>query len=881
MTARGSWGYWASVAATATLALSMGIGTAGAGTTGKLTGIARDGKKQPLAGANVALPEARLGTVTDNDGRFTIFNVPAGTYTLRVGLIGYATTAITGVSIPADRTTTIDVTLEESAVQLQEVVVSARRPVIELGLTSNVATVTRSEIATLPVQQLDDIVNLQAGVVDGHIRGGRKGEVQYQVDGLTVNNPFDNAASVRLDRSVLEEVQVISGTFDAEYGHAMSGVVNAVLRRGSERFEWSGEVFNGDFIYPGSRRPDRDAFRPGTLQNYQLTGSGPTGLARTLFLVSGRYGVKNGYLQGLRRALVDRSDPDSVVYTPRDPDVPVGFTREWLGIAKLTNRSIPNVEVTYQAILNRIESRNESWDFRLNVDGLSKQRTRSAVHGFEWTHTLSPTSFYRLNVRQNYFDYKDMVYDDVFDPRYDRIGPPFRIEGTEYDAILDGVSETRFVQNTNAVVFAGSLNHVYRRDHQIKAGFEWQPAWVRFGNPGHLVWTGTQYVRHLDEPAEGFPPPRKYKPVFGTIYAQDDIEWNDLRFRAGLRYEYFNSRAGVPGDLANPANTIEGATPLPSRAATRKRTLSPRLGVSYPVSPKTSLFFAYGHFYQMPQLGQMFANADYSVLGTLQASSEKDYGVLGNPDVKPEKSIQYQLGYKQELRPWLGLDLTLFYKDIRDLLGTEVLTTYNNATYKRLTNVDFGNVSGLTVALDQRALGLVSTALDYTWQVAGGNSSDPYETAARVDAKEDPRPRQVPLNWDQRHTANLTVTLSRPESFNASGVFRVASGQPYTPATSTGFGGSLESNSGRKPLSFLMDLRGEKRLGNFGAGWSAFATVYNLFDTRFFNGAVFANSGSPFYSRTDTAADRRDLANPTRYYPPRRIELGIRWEGHS
>ncbi|MGH3861870.1 TonB-dependent receptor [Actinokineospora sp.] len=840
----------------------------------------RDGKKQPLAGANVALPEARLGTVTDNDGRYTIFNVPAGTYTLRVGLIGHATTVLTGVSIPADRTTAMDATLQESAVQLQEVVVSARRPVVELGLTSNVATVTRAEIATLPVQQLDDIVNLQAGVVDGHIRGGRRGEVQYQVDGLTVNNPFDNAASVRLDRSVLEEVQVISGTFDAEYGHAMSGVVNAVLRRGSDRFEWSGEVFNGDFIYPGSSRPAKDEFNPGTLQNYQLTASGPIGLPRTLFLVSGRYGVKNGYLEGQRRLVdIDRSDPDTVIYTGVRPEyLPVGYTREWLGLAKLTNRSIPNVELSYQAILNRIESRNENWDFRLNVDGLPKQRTRSAVHGFEWTHTLSPTSFYRLNVRQNYFDYKDMLYDSVFDPRYDLIGPPFKVEGFEYDAVLGGVSETRFVQNTNAVVFAGALNHVLKGDHQIKAGFEWQPAWVRFGVPGHLVWTGTKYVRHFDEPAEGFPPPRRYAPVFGSIYAQDDIEWNDLRFRAGLRYEYFNPRTSVPGDLANPANTIAGAAYVPPRAASRKLTISPRLGVSYPVTPKTSLFFAYGHFYQMPQIGQMYANADYSVLGTLQASSEKDYGVLGNPDVRPEKSIQYQFGYKQELRDWLGLDLTLFYKDIRDLLGTEILTTYNNAVYKRLSNIDFGNVIGLTVALDQRALGLVSTALDYTWQVAGGNSSDPYETAARVDAKEDPRPRQVPLNWDQRHTVNLTVTLARPGSFNASGVFRAASGQPYTPATETGFGGSLEANSGRKPLSFLMDLRGEKRLL---AGWSTFVTVYNLFDTRFFNGAVFANSGSPFYSRTDTAADRRDLANPTRYYPPRRIELGIRWEGRS
>ena len=884
MTAGGCAARGASVAAAATLALSLAIGMARGGTTGKLTGIVRDAKKQPLTSVNVALPEARLGAVTDAEGRYSIYNVPAGTYTLRISLIGYATTTLTGVAIPADRTTAMDVALQESAVQLQEVVVSARRPVIELGLTSNIATVTRAEIATLPVQQLEDIVNLQAGVVDGHIRGGRKDEVQYQVDGLTVNNPYDNASSVRLDRSVLEEVQVISGTFDAEYGNAMSGVVNAVLRRGSERFQWSGEVTGGDFVFPGSPRPARDAFRPGTIQNYQLTVSGPTGLPKTLFLASGRYGLKNSYLRGRRRFLdLQHVSAESVFVRLGPPgEIPLGFTREWLGLAKLTNRAIPGGELSYQAILNRIEERRENWDFRLNVEGLTRPRTFSAVHGLEWTHTLRPTTFYRFTVRQNYFDYKDMMFENVFDRRYDRFGPPLFLEGFEYNAVLAGVSESRFVQNTNAAVFAGSVSHVVRRDHQLKAGFEWQPAWVRFGAPGHLVWTGTQYIRHLNEPEDGFPPPRTYQPVIGSAYLQDDIEWNDLRFRAGLRYEYFNPRTSVPADFANPANTISGVPDLPSRAATRKLSLSPRLGVSYPVTDKTSLFFAYGHFYQMPQLGQIFANADYSVLRTLAASSGRDYGVLGNPDVRPEKTVQYQFGWKQQLRDWLGLDITLFYKDITDLLGTEVLITYTNAEYERLSNLDFGNVIGVTVALDQRAVGLVSTSLDYTWQVADGNSNDPYEAARRRDAKEELRPRQVPLDWDQRHTLNLTLTASRPGSFTASGVFRAASGQPFTPVIDPGqFGGTLERNGGRKPASFLMDLRGEKTLGRLGAAWSLFATVYNVFDTRFFNGTVFANSGSPFYSRTDTAADRKDLANPTRYYPPRRIELGLRWEGGS
>jgi outer membrane receptor protein involved in Fe transport len=886
MTSRGTWEQWSSVAGLAALALCVAV-AAHAGTTGKLSGVVRDAKKQPLAGANVALPDARLGALTDSAGRYVIYNVPAGTYNVRVGLIGYATTTLTDVAIPADRTTSQDVTLQESAVALEEVVVKGQRPVVELGLTSNVSTVTRKEIATLPVQQLEDIVNLQAGVVDGHIRGGRKDEIQYQVDGLSVNNPYDNTASIRLDRSVLEEVQVISGTFDAEYGQAMSGVVNSVLRRGSERFQWSGEVFAGDYVFSSATRPAEDVRKASTLQNYQLTVSGPTGLPKTLFLASGRYGVSDGYVRGFEKvADLQRYGIDSVIVNPVTPvETPVGYSHEWLGLAKLSNRSIAGVELSYQAIVNGIESRDENWDWRYNAFGLPIKRTFSAVHGFEWTHTLNPSTFYRLNLRQNYFDYKSWVYEDFYDPRYDLYGagstgndlgvfPP----GYLYDAILAGVSSERFIQNTNAVVMAGSISKVLSRDHQLKSGFEWTPTRVKFGTPGYLVWSGNAWIRHVNEPANGFPAPQTYDPRIGSAYAQDDIEWNDLRFRGGLRFEFFDARTLVPGDLSNPANAISGAAYVPPHATSRKVTLSPRIGVSYPITTKSSLFFAYGHFYQMPQLGQMFSNADYSVLATLQASSEKDYGVLGNPDVKPEKTIQYQFGYKQQLKEWLGLDLTLFYKDISDLLGTEIQTTYNNADYERLANLDFGTVIGMTVALDQRPVGPVSTSLDYTWAVAQGNSSDPYEAAARRDAKEDLRPHQVPLNWDQRHTLNLTLTAANPGSYAVSGVFRAVSGQPYSPDASDF--GTLDRNSGRKPASVLMDLRAEwTPVRVAGAALSVFGVAYNLFDTRFWNGDVFASTGSPYYPRVVTYSEEKALARPTRYYGPRRIQLGVRWEG--
>jgi outer membrane cobalamin receptor len=248
--------------------------------------------------------------------------------------------------------------------------------------------------------------------------------------------------------------------------------------------------------------------------------------------------------------------------------------------------------------------------------------------------------------------------------------------------------------------------------------------------------------------------------------------------------------------------------------------------------------------------------------------------VFGNPDLRPEKTVQYQVGYKNAISDWVGVDVSMFYKDIRDLLGVEFISTYTQAQYARYTNVDFGNVVGFTVTLNQRARRLLSTSVDYTWQMARGNSSEPGETLTRAQAGEDPRPRKVPLNWDQRHTLNVSATLARPRDFSVSALIRASSGQPYTPATETGFGHGLEANSGTKPASMVVDLRAEKTLQVSGRNASVFGRVFNLFDTRFNNGMVFATSGSPYYSRYPVS-DQVSLADPTRFYQPRRVEFGL------
>ncbi len=366
-----------------------------------------------------------------------------------------------------------------------------------------------------------------------------------------------------------------------------------------------------------------------------------------------------------------------------------------------------------------------------------------------------------------------------------------------------------------------------------------------------------------------------YSPIQGAAFIQDRIEWGDLRVRAGLRFEYFDANATVPSDLANPANSIAGAPESRPVDTSVKFAVAPRLGVSFPFLDRASLFFSYGHFYQLPGLGTIFSNSDYTVLRDLQAGAVS-YGILGNPDLKPEFTAQYEFGFKSELNPYVGLDLSLFYKDIRDLLGTEFVQTYTAAEYARFTNVDFGGVRGFTASLDQRGLGPLATTLDYTFQIATGNASDPRETANRAAAGGDPRPRQVPFGWDQRHTLNATAILAAPDNYNVTGILRLSSGQPYTPSIGTGFGAELETNSGRKDMAVVVDLRAEKFFDVSGIGLTAFARVLNLFDSYYQNGFVYADTGSPFYTLNPQAQLN---PSPTRFAEPRRIEIGLSLRG--
>jgi len=212
------------------------------GTTGKISGVViDDGDKKPLPGATVQVAGTNLGTYTKVDGSYVILNVPPGTYDLRFSFMGYQQVEVKGIQISTDVTTTMDAKMKVGAVDLPTEIVKAERPIIEKGETSNLRRIGSADIATMPIQNVDELLSVQVGFVtknnELHVRGGRAGEVMYVIDGVATRDPLGGLGAVRGGTNVssqeLQEVSVLKGGFDAEYGNATSGIINIVTKEGN------------------------------------------------------------------------------------------------------------------------------------------------------------------------------------------------------------------------------------------------------------------------------------------------------------------------------------------------------------------------------------------------------------------------------------------------------------------------------------------------------------------------------------------------------------------------------------------------------------------------------------------------------------------------
>ncbi|HSD64328.1 MAG TPA: TonB-dependent receptor, partial [Ignavibacteriaceae bacterium] len=170
-----------------------------AGSTGKLTGHVIDkDTKEPLPFVNVLILGTNYGAATDLDGNYVILNIPPGNYSIKAQYVGYQAMVVENVKVSIDLTSTIDFQLSASAVQMQDVVVEGKQEMIKKDITSSQSLISSDQIQALPVTELNDVIQLQAGVTkdangDFHIRGGRTSEISYWVNGISITDDYDNS----------------------------------------------------------------------------------------------------------------------------------------------------------------------------------------------------------------------------------------------------------------------------------------------------------------------------------------------------------------------------------------------------------------------------------------------------------------------------------------------------------------------------------------------------------------------------------------------------------------------------------------------------------------------------------------------------------------
>jgi len=271
-------------------------------TTGKISGTVIDKEsREPIYGASVFIEEdSRLGAATDFRGEYFIINIPPGRYSLIVHMMGYKKYKIENIIVSVNRTAYVDFELEQTAVMGKTVVIQAEQIVIKKDQTSSIRNISADNIKNLPVENLGEVIALQPGVVQGHFRGGRIDEVAYLVEGIDVTESFSGSgSSVDVEPEAVQDIEVITGTFNAEYGRAMSGIVNMVTKSGSNNFQggFSAQFANYYTSYKDIFIGLKD-FDLTHSQDYKFNLGGPIWKNFITFFTNVRYRDHKGHLNG-------------------------------------------------------------------------------------------------------------------------------------------------------------------------------------------------------------------------------------------------------------------------------------------------------------------------------------------------------------------------------------------------------------------------------------------------------------------------------------------------------------------------------------------------------------------------------------------------------
>jgi outer membrane receptor protein involved in Fe transport len=357
-------------------------------------------------------------------------------------------------------------------------------------------------------------------------------------------------------------------------------------------------------------------------------------------------------------------------------------------------------------------------------------------------------------------------------------------------------------------------------------------------------------------------------PSSGALYGQSVFRFGGgMVLNAGLRYDIFPPNAHCVDASSGALEDVSA-----------KQHFSPRIGVTNPVTDRDVFFATYGHFFQMPNMNEMFYGTDYNLSSV--------YSIVGNPDLEAEKTVAYEAGLRHRLSEEASLAFSAFYKDITGLVETSGYDSESYDYYYLYENDDsHATVWGCETKFLKLPGDWWSCSAGYSYSVARGRYSSPTEGwEYESEGVTIPSTTDNYLDWDQRHTAdaNLSITVPQSEGPTVAGVdilegvgltidWSYGSGFPFSPPSSGPV--QTEINSRRYPWTMQTDLGITRSIRFGGVEMEAGITVYNLFDrrnlTRILDTGWYLETGEPGGA----------MGNPGAWTPARHIfgKVGFSW----
>ena len=910
-----------------------------------------------LPGVNVVVKGTYYGAATSLDGSYIIRNMNPGVYTVEASMMGYKQVQHTGVKVVAGETTTLDFNLEATVLAFgQEVVVIGQKPLFDIEETASRRSLTSAEIQAEVVESVQDIVANQVGAVETddeiHIRGGRAYENAYLLDGISVQDPLSGTGfGLQLSTDAIEEVEIITGGYSAEYGQAMSGIINIKTKEGGSRYRGALSYKRDHFGSFDRDTPIIGMFSDSSEHSFntdvvEFSLSGPEPLTRYVLPalgihVPGELSFFGNFYSLISDTYLKHRAPQlyssifhGTRFAPRQEN-------NWSGLFKLAWK----IDPTHKLVLsgNQSVSINQNtkslqttlefvepgpgypYEFQKNLENFNTFTHENRNLTLSWTHTLSQNTFYELKLSRFFTHLRSDVngkhWSEYEEPQ-DFVTQPidyFYNSDSSVVAVFPGDgfwdSGDGFTWHDHYVeeytLKSDVTRHSNNNAHKIKAGIE-----ISFGKM-QMVDIFKPWFGGLGLNNDIY----QVRPAYGSMFVQDQIKFKGLIANLGLRFDYWFPGKFVEDAVDNPEiATISDATRQRFKEETNslfgrrwRGRVSPRIGISHPISDNQMLFFSYGHFSKRPK--PQFV---YTKLG--ENSAKSTFQKFGNPNLDYETTVAYEFGVRHKFTENDVFTLTAYYKDIFDYVTTVNFRGSGRLSGRSFTtylNLDYSRSRGIEVEYRKRAGTFLTGSISGTYSIATGKSSSPDDAflVARGTLNEKPITEDF-LIWDRPWQVSAVTNfhlnkgqgpkvfgVKIPDNWNLNVRFFAEAGKRYTPQFFTGtflpdgrpeYDADLDQNGEAddpygKVASYWswINLNFEKYFSLAGLDYTFIVEVINLLDRK--NSQIInpvtgrayelgdptpTRWNDPFFPDTQAPLDPFPF-NPARYLTQRNVRVGL------